>query len=71
MITSKLRSKGRTAVPQPVRAALSLKEGDKIAYQIDGDRVILTKAGAATILAPFAVFEEWNSPADQAAYGNL
>jgi antitoxin PrlF len=31
-------------VPQPIRAALRLQEGDGLAYEIDGSRVILTKA---------------------------
>ncbi|MGH8510907.1 MAG: AbrB/MazE/SpoVT family DNA-binding domain-containing protein, partial [Gammaproteobacteria bacterium] len=44
MITSKLTSKAQTTIPQPVRAALRLKEGDELVYQIDEDRVILTKA---------------------------
>ena len=43
MITSKLTSKAQTTIPQPVRAALRLVEGDELAYEIDGGRVILTK----------------------------
>jgi bifunctional DNA-binding transcriptional regulator/antitoxin component of YhaV-PrlF toxin-antitoxin module len=43
MITSKLTSKAQTTIPQPVRAALRLVEGDELAYEIDGARVILTK----------------------------
>src|SRR3546814_10549587 len=33
MITSRLTSKARTTFPQPVRAALRLKEGDILAYR--------------------------------------
>ena len=47
MITSKLTSKAQTTIPQPVRAALRLAEGDELAYEIDGGRVILTKASDA------------------------
>jgi antitoxin PrlF len=46
MIISKLTSKAQTTIPQPVRTALHLREGDAIAYQIDGDRVIMTRAAA-------------------------
>lgn len=67
MITSKLTSKGRTTVPQPVRIALHLQVGDTIAYQIEGDQVVI--AGAAE--APFTTFSEWASVADQRAYANL
>ena len=71
MITSKLTSKAQTTVPQPVRVALSLKEGDELAYQIEGNRVILTKANAVAGDDPFALFEEWDSPEDRAAYAGL
>jgi len=44
MITSKLTSKAQTTIPQPVRVALHLREGDAIAYRIEDGRVILSKA---------------------------
>ena len=71
MITSKLTAKAQTTIPQPVRAALRLKEGDELAYEIRGDRVILTKATTGAIDDPFAAFAEWDSKADRAAYGKL
>ena len=43
MITSKLTSKAQTTIPQPVRAALGLKEGDELLYHLDGKRVILPR----------------------------
>ena len=43
MITSKITSKAQTTIPQPVRAALRVGEGDELAYRIEGDQVILTK----------------------------
>ena len=72
MITSKLTSKAQTTIPQPVRTVLRLREGDELAYQIDGKRVILTRAnqsGAAD--DPFLTFAEWESEADRKAYGKL
>jgi antitoxin PrlF len=72
MITSKLTSKAQTTIPQAVRAALKVKEGDELAYQIDGDRVILTRASDAPAADdPFRTFAEWNSAADQDAYADL
>ncbi|MFA7497016.1 MAG: type II toxin-antitoxin system PrlF family antitoxin, partial [Acidithiobacillus sp.] len=44
MITSKLTSKAQTTIPQPVRVALHLHDGDEIAYRIVENHVILTKA---------------------------
>ena len=72
MITSKLTSKAQTTIPQPVRAALRLKEGDELLYQIEENKVILTKAhGGKEADDPFRTFGEWNSEADKKAYGNL
>lgn len=71
MITSKLTSKLQTTVPQAVRTALGLKRGDEIAYEIDGDRVILRKADAEVEEDPFAVFDEWNSDSDRQGYADF
>lgn len=71
MITSKLTSKAQTTIPQPVRAALHLKEGDEIVYAIDGDRVVLTRAVREQLDDPFATFGEWASDADRRAYAGL
>jgi antitoxin PrlF len=71
MITSKLTSKAQTTVPQPVRAALRVREGDVLAYTIEGDRVILTKASQAVGDDPFATFSEWASENDRRAYADL
>ena len=71
MITSKLTSKAQTTIPLPVRTALHLAEGDEVAYRIEGDHAILTKADRGPIDDPFAAFDEWASEADQNAYAGL
>lgn len=71
MISSKLTTKAQTTIPQPVRAALGVRDGDEIAYEIDGDRVILTKAKPVPVDDPFRTFDEWNSEADRRAYAKL
>ncbi len=71
MITSKVTSKAQTTIPQPVRSALRIKPGDEIAYVIEGDRVILTKAAPTEVDDPFAAFNEWASENDRRAYGKL
>jgi antitoxin PrlF len=72
MITSKLTSKAQTTIPQPVRAALRLKDGDEIAYAIEPGRVVLTRARPEHMADdPFVAFSEWDSPADIEAYGGL
>ena len=72
MITSKLTSKAQTTIPQPVRAALGLKEGDELLYHIDGKRVILSRQKPETSADdPFVTFDEWRSAADARAYDAL
>jgi antitoxin PrlF len=49
-----------------------LKEGDELVYQIDGERVILSKAqGKKAADDPFRTFIEWDSAADRKAYAKL
>lgn len=71
MITSKLTTKAQTTIPQPVRHALGLTEGDEIAYRIEDNRVILTKATSQVADDPFVLFDEWGSEADRRAYAKL
>jgi len=71
MITSKLTTKAQTTIPQSVRNALRLKEGDQIAYLIADDHVVITRAGATSSDDPFATFEEWDGEADRKAYAGL
>lgn len=71
MITSRLSRKSQTTIPQPVRSALHLREGDEIAYEIEGDRVVLRKAAASDQDNPFRTLQEWGSEADQRAYVDL
>lgn len=72
MITSKLTSKAQTTIPQPIRAALKLQEGDELVYEIRGQQVVLTKASQGSHADdPFHTFSEWNSAADRKAYGDL
>ena len=71
MITSRISSKAQTTIPQPVRNALRLKEGDEIAYAIEDGRVVMTRAQPMALDDPFATFVEWDGEVDRKAYGNL
>lgn len=66
MIIGKLTAKAQTTIPQAVRHALRLKPGDDIAYEIDGDAVILRKAEAPPADDPLACFTEWDDDLDTA-----
>ncbi|MGO4283219.1 type II toxin-antitoxin system PrlF family antitoxin [Bosea sp. UNC402CLCol] len=72
MITSKLTSKAQTTIPQSIRTALQLREGDEIAYSIEGGAVVIRKAPAPVVVEdPFGTFGEWDSEADRRAYASL
>ena len=71
MITSRLTSKAQTTIPQAVRNALGLKEGDELAYEIRDGQVTLIKARAPVQDDPFATFDEWDGEADRQAYADL
>jgi antitoxin PrlF len=71
MITSKLTSKAQTTVPQPVRTALGLREGDEIAHVIEAGRVVMSRPVPEPVDDPLVSFSEWASDADCRAYGKL
>ena len=72
MITSRLKPRSQTTIPQAVRQALQLREGDELAYVIEVGRVILTRKHATPAQDdPFATFGEWTGPEDAAAYAGL
>jgi len=71
MITSRITSKAQTTIPRAVREALRVRKGDELAYKIERDRVIITKAAHASADDPFAMFGEWDSENDRRAYADL
>jgi antitoxin PrlF len=67
-----ITSKAQTTIPQPIRAALKIEEGDELAYTIEGERVILSKAKTNQLVDdPFRTFDERDSEIDRKAYGDL
>jgi antitoxin PrlF len=47
MIESTLTDRFQTTIPKGVREALGLRRGDRVAYRVEGDRVLLVKADVA------------------------
>ena len=69
---AQLTTKAQTTVPQPVRAALGLKAGDLLWYELVDGQVILRKSPATPVKDDlFGAFDEWRSPAYEKAYGQL
>lgn len=72
--TSKLTQKYQTTIPSPVRKLLHLQAGDAVAFDMDDGVVFLRKARAIDFAFAKSLEEtlnEWNSPADEAAYREL
>jgi antitoxin PrlF len=69
MIIGRITAKAQTTIPRAVRLALGVKPGDEIAYQIEGDRVIMRRA-SDPFDKPFANFTEWSDELD-APYDEL
>jgi antitoxin PrlF len=72
---SKIAAKGRTTVPQEVRAALNSKPGDLIAWEIETNgRVAVRRiqpVDVAYLQEVQGTFCEWNTAEDEKAYGRL
>ncbi len=73
MIEGRITAKSQTTVPLAVRRALGIGPGDKIAWEIGDQRVILTRVWDDDMGTenPFALFTEWASEADCKAFDNL
>ncbi|MEM8715655.1 MAG: AbrB/MazE/SpoVT family DNA-binding domain-containing protein, partial [Cyanobacteria bacterium P01_G01_bin.4] len=66
--------KHQVTLPRAVRRALEIKAGDRVQFDIDGDRVILHKRSNLDVNYLETVSEtlgEWASAADEEAYANL
>jgi antitoxin PrlF len=75
MSSSKLTSKYQATIPEDVRTSLKLQPGDTIAFYVTQEgTVILKKAQSldkAYLHALNSTLSEWESSADEDAYGNL
>ena len=70
----KMTSKGQVTLPKDVRKTLHLEPGDTLAYEIEGDAVMIHKVEAFNVGWHRAIadtLEEWNSPEDDEAFGGL
>jgi len=73
VIHSRITSKAQTTIPRAVREALGIAPGDDLVWEIDGDRVILSRAplGNDPFIGNLAAFSEWASEADCKAFADL
>lgn len=73
-LVSRLTSKGQATIPVGVRKALRLKPGDRVAFEIVGQKVTLRRVDPldrAFMKLSEHAFTEWNSPEDEEAFRDL
>ena len=74
MELAKITARGQTTIPKPIRDAANLQEGDLIAFEMEGDCLLLRKVtpGQDEYLQGLTeVFGEWASPEDEEAWRDL
>jgi antitoxin PrlF len=70
-VLSKISSKAQTVLPADIRNLLQVGPGDMLRYTVTDRGVVIDKAPAGIEDDPFAVFHEWASPEDEAAFKDL
>lgn len=75
METSRLTSKGQTTIPQRIRRAAHIQEGDLLSFRLDRHgRVIIERVDLPDVedlAALEATLTEWDSPEDERAWAHL
>ncbi len=76
-IITKLTTKHQTTIPAEVRSVLGVKAGDQVEFQIENDRVTISKAkpglsdDLAFGLAQATSMRDWDTPEDDEAFRDL
>lgn len=71
---SRVSSKGQVTLPKNVREAIGVRPGDAVAYQVSKGVVTLKRAEPLDVAFHAALertLEEWASPEDEEAFGDL
>lgn len=71
---AKITSKGQTTIPLAIRKAAHLEAGDLLAFEVEGDHLIVRKIRAPADEYLQGVQEalgEWSSPEDEEGWGHF
>ena len=74
MDLARIGARGRTTIPKTIREAADLHEGDTIAFEIDGHRLLVRKVVPGRdeyLLGVGEAMGEWLSREDEAAWRDL
>ena len=74
MELAKITARGQTTIPKSIRESANLAEGDVIAFEVEGDHLLVYKVvfGRDDYLVGLSKgLSEWNSPEDEEAWRDL
>ena len=74
MELARVTARGQTTIPKRIREAANLRVGDVLAFEIEGNRMVVRKVtpGQDQYLQSLsAVMSEWRSPEDEEAWRDL
>ena len=74
MELAKITARGQTTIPKSIREAANLREGDVIAFEIEGDHLVVRKVVADRddyLRGLSQTMSEWASPEDENAWRDL
>jgi AbrB family looped-hinge helix DNA binding protein len=74
LLASKVTSKFQTTIPQAIRSAMGISQGDIVVFEIEEDRVFIKKLPPLDLdylNAITGTLSEWASPEDEEAYRDL
>jgi antitoxin PrlF len=71
VLRARLSTKSQAVIPKPVRDKLGVGPGDLVEFEIRDGEVLIRRVPATERIDPFAVFHEWSSEADEAAFADL
>lgn len=74
MELSKITARGQTTIPKTIRDAVGLREGDVLAFEVEGDHLVVRKIAPDQddyLRGLSKAMDEWTSPEDEAAWRDL
>ncbi|MXY23639.1 MAG: AbrB/MazE/SpoVT family DNA-binding domain-containing protein [Acidobacteria bacterium] len=74
MEIARITARGQTTIPKRIRVGAGLREGDVVAFEIEGDHLIVRKVATdqdAYLRGLSATMSEWVSPEDEEAWRDL
>lgn len=69
--TARVSSKAQLVLPKRIREKLGVAPGDTVRFIERDGSVVIERMARTPFEDPFALFDEWSSPADTKAFAKL